>query len=212
LLMISDRDNRFFLEEEIKAITSHHTTLRLPMNGFTRRQDLIGMVMPSQDEGSKKMVWKDGALTRLVQQAHHKSNNDFYVVLDNIEGCPPDFKVQLNAILWEKEMEIPEQGKTLNIPPNVHFILTMQRQSFENVQDAAFMNRPLIQFVPNVSDEDLASLRHRFGLSKSIFDQVFKLYKRFQITPWKHDVSCSVYDLLAVLERVALRTANAETV
>ena len=82
-----------------------------------------------------------GILPRLVREA--EQGRTIYLVMDNIDAAPGGLRVELNPVLWEKEIYIPEMDTRVRIPKNLHLIFTAADDA--RVKDEAFLDRVLRQ-------------------------------------------------------------------
>ncbi|MBF0254266.1 MAG: AAA family ATPase [Candidatus Omnitrophica bacterium] len=91
------------------------------------------------------MEWRDGILVRMAEAARQDPDRRYHIIIDNVEALPDRVRVQLNPVLWEKMVEVPDRGQKVVLPPNLQFIFTMHQDNA--IQDDSFMNRPLVQSV-----------------------------------------------------------------
>jgi len=167
-------------------------------------QYAISLHYMKKDNWRENMQWADGILMRMARAAQkaldNKTGEEFDLVLDNISSAPSSLRLLLNPVLWERRVEIPGHGPVV-IPENMNFVLTMHRDT--HIEDESFMNRPLISYIPEVTEADLLEeLRFHIGLEEPVAQRLIKIFKDAPkdeegVNLW------STNDLIAVAQRIA---------
>ena len=130
------------------------------------------MYIPVEDvrqprSSQESMQWQDGILVKMAEAAQANPDKDYYLIFENIEACPSQVRVQLNPVIWEKVVEVPDRpygDTTVALPANLHLIFTMHKDS--QIKDPSFMDRPLVHTLGLVTDEDIRRyLMLKIGLS-----------------------------------------------
>ncbi|MBF0386073.1 MAG: AAA family ATPase, partial [Candidatus Omnitrophica bacterium] len=147
------------------------------------------------------MEWKDGLLLKIARQARDNKDKQFTVVLDNISAANDNMRLLLNPILWERMVEIRERGISLKLPSNLQFIMTMHKDT--EIKDPSFMNRPLVQDVKQLDENDIASyLRNNFGFSDASIKRLIEIFEYTQKKPFSEDANIVFADILEIAKRV----------
>ncbi|MEA3489168.1 MAG: AAA family ATPase [Candidatus Omnitrophota bacterium] len=145
--------------------------------------------------------WQDGVLEKISGKARENSRKKYYLVFENIEACPHRVRVLLNPVLWEKTVEVPEKGETVNIPPKLNFIFTMHKDS--EIDDPSFMDRHLVHYVRSAPDSDMKKyLVNKTGLSEDTAEKLIQMKTRFKDLELKKQVNLSFVDLIEIGKRI----------
>ncbi|MBU4313067.1 MAG: AAA family ATPase, partial [Candidatus Omnitrophica bacterium] len=182
-LFVLSRDSHRAFEEAIEKISSDTKgeVFRIPMSFFSERSDIFGMAVPDK-EGNTEFL--PGIIPRLIERARGNPGAPVYLVLDNIEAVQDSLRVELNPVLWERSIVIPEISKRFILPGNLHIIFTMDETG--EVRDEAFLNRVLRQRVGGLDREDLrAVLINKHKINQKWADKLSDLYSRLKQEKWK---------------------------
>jgi len=138
---------------------SYYTMLQ--ENGNLQNDNLlrwsIATYLKYRENWQEHMKWADGILVKMYDEAKKNPKKKYCLVLDNISAAPAGIRLLFNPILWERVLDMtrhPSRKEPLPLPDNFNFILTMDKETEGQVKDKSFMNRPLVQYVPEMSRED----------------------------------------------------------
>ena len=206
LLLMVDNDNGVFTEKAIEKYGEDDDVemLRLSMSNFSKRQELLGMYLPKEKaEATEKevMAWLAGVLVKTAKAARDNEDKKFIIVMDNISAAPDSVRLLLNPILWERMIEIPEQGINLSIPDNMNFVMTMHRET--EIKDDSFLNRPILQYVNEVNDIDIKKhLLLDVGLDEDVVHKLITVYEKLKERTWTDHTYFTFSDILEIALRI----------
>ncbi|MBU1869037.1 MAG: AAA family ATPase, partial [Candidatus Omnitrophica bacterium] len=163
----------------------------------------------AQGDWREFMQWRGGIITKLTEEASKPENKDkhFYLVFENISSCPERVRPLLNPVLLEKRVEVPEEGRTLKLPRNLHLVFTMHKDT--SVNDDSFMNRPLVHSLPAPSDEDVVKLLIKSaGVENATANTLLNHYQKLNGIEFSEPAIFSLHDLLAIASRIRGRASE----
>ncbi|MBF0215716.1 MAG: AAA family ATPase [Candidatus Omnitrophica bacterium] len=155
----------------------------------------------------ENLVWEDGILIRIVKAAAKNRKKKFTLLFQNIDACPDEVRVELNPVLWENMIEIPGGSGKMDITPNLNFLFTMHEGS--HIQDPAFMDRPLVHKIMNVSDKDIVTyIKNEARLGGAVLERLMMFYRAVKDPANGIDIEAGLNDLIEIAKRISGRAVE----
>ncbi len=186
-------------EEMEAALNEWQKSLILNTNPLLR--EAVALYLKKGGQWREFMEWQDGLLVKLRDLAKKNPNKKFLLAMENISAAPDGVRLLLNPVLWERMVEIPEKGRRIELPENMNFILTMHKDTV--IKDESFMNRPLVQYVPDMTQDDWQKyLTIKTGLPAAEAENLLTIFNQLGTVRFKEAVRFNGHDLLEIAQRI----------